>query len=121
MSIVIFFYWRMTPTYDTDNDGILTLENFLTFYTEACNQRSYTVWNNLHFQNYRNDLRLNFEVEEETELDVNLLIRYQISQEERYFQLLFQLLEHDNVALLVWPILNRIPTSLKIQNEILLH
>ena len=30
--------------YDTDKDGILTEENFLEFYSQACRERENVVW-----------------------------------------------------------------------------
>ena len=60
---------------DDDKDGLLTIENFLTFYLDACQNRPGVVWKNLHANHYRNDLKKLSEVRED-EINVELLPRY---------------------------------------------
>lgn len=55
-------------TWDTDNDGRLTLSDFLTFYKNACENKKAIVWKNLHAHNYRNDLKLLSEIGEDIQV-----------------------------------------------------
>ena len=107
-------------TYDTDRDGFLTLDNFLEFYFLACKQRSSVVWGNLYAHHYRNDLKKVTEVEEE-KIDVHTLVRYIISQNLEYFHSIFSLLDcGGQVANEAWKLLNRLPTSPEIFENILM-
>jgi len=106
-------------TYDNDHDGFLTLDNFLEFYFLACKQRPSVVWSNLSAHHYRNDLKKVTEVEEE-KIDVSTLSRYIISQNKDYFYAIFSLLDcGGTVANEAWKLLNRLPTSSEIFENIL--
>ncbi len=54
---------------DLDNDGFLSIDDFLRFYTDASRTRLSTVWKNLQSHGYRNDLKLNEELGNE-DIDV---------------------------------------------------
>ncbi len=43
--------------YDDDQDGLLTLDNFLLFYEDAAKDRPSTVWANLRSFGVRGDFR----------------------------------------------------------------
>ena len=49
--------------FDHDNDGFLTLSDFIAFYTYACKDRLDAVWKNLQAFNFRNDLKKEDQVE----------------------------------------------------------
>lgn len=47
---------RTFEQYDKDKDNILTLQDFLDFYTDSARTKKQTVWLNLQTLHYRNDL-----------------------------------------------------------------
>ena len=49
--------------YDEDNDGLLTLQNFLNFYVDAAKDRPSTVWSNLRNFGVRGDFKFKDEPE----------------------------------------------------------
>jgi hypothetical protein len=96
--------------YDHDEDGFLTLPDFIAFYTRACKERPEVVWKNLYSFDYRNDLN-KIECEEE-DLNEALLPRNILSTHEQFYSLLFQLLDEEKeIASEVWKMLNRLPVS----------
>lgn len=54
----------MYGTYDDDNDGFLTLENFLRFYKDAAEDRPITVWSNIRNFGVRGNFRFKDDPEE---------------------------------------------------------
>jgi len=105
-------------TYDNDKDGFLTVDNFLEFYMSAARHRPHVVWNNLNAHHYRNDLKKASEVEEE-KIDIHQLARYIISQDDQYFSIIFSLLDMGGkIATEAWKLLNRLPTSKQIYQDI---
>ena len=60
---------------DHDNDGYLTLDDFLNFYQDACKTKLQTVWRNIHSNGYRNDLKDNDDCASE-EVDIQILPRF---------------------------------------------
>ena len=107
-------------TYDSDHDGIMTLENFIEFYYSACKARPHVVWANLASHHYRNDLKKPSEVEEE-KVEVKTLPRYFIATNRECFGMIFSLLDYGGkIAIEAWNLLNRLPTSPEIFKEIIL-
>ena len=105
--------------WDDDNDGIMTLDNFIAFYLNAANHRPKNVWNNLSAHHYRNDLRKENEVEI-GEVNIKILPRYLISQKSDYYHILFNLIEENGrIAEDVWKLLNRLPTSPEILKKVM--
>lgn len=104
--------------WDHDKDGFLVLDNFLDFYQLACNERPSVVWYNLQAHHYRNDLKRHADVEDEV-VDVKALPTYLFSQQQKNYQLLFELLDYGgNLAVEAWKMINRLPTSKEIMDKI---
>lgn len=105
--------------WDTDLDGYLVLEDFISFYHNAAQQRPKHVWHNLSSYHYRNDLRKEYEVEQ-GEVNVKILPRYLISKNAEYYHVLFKLIEEKGkIADDVWRLLNRLPTSPEILKKVM--
>lgn len=94
--------------HDTDLDGYLDLDNFLLFYKEAALDKAATVWGNLRNFGIHNDLRLR---DEPLELNFSYLPRKVLSSREHTYQLLFQLLKHEQVAEQAFEMLQRLSIS----------
>ncbi|EGR29288.1 ubiquitin carboxyl-terminal hydrolase family protein, putative [Ichthyophthirius multifiliis] len=103
--------------WDDDKDNLLTLENFLSFYKKACFDKISVVWKNLHSHGYRNDLKKLSEIGEEVE-DINILPRKILMQNYSFYNLLFSLLDINEVAEQVKSLLNRLPISPEIMNKV---
>lgn len=71
-------------TFDDDNDGYLTLDNFLMFYQTACIQRPLVVWSNLRAKHVRNDLKSIDEIEI-SQVDVKTLPRYILNKDSNFY------------------------------------
>ena len=109
----------MYDKWDEDHDGILTLDNFVAFYLSSAQTKPKTVWNNLNSHRYRNDLRKENEVEI-NEVNIKILPRYLISQNNDYYRILFNLIaENGRIADDVWRLLNRLPTSPEILKKVM--
>ena len=105
--------------YDTDKDNLLTLENFLEFYLLAAVERPNIVWSNLHAHHVRNDLKLASEIEE-IKLDFKTLPKFILMQNSKTYEILFSLLDNEGeLSSKVWELLNRLPTSPTLMNQIL--
>lgn len=104
-------------TYDDDNDGLLTLANFLKFYEDAAKDRPSTVWSNLRSFGVKGDFRFNYEPEEEVE--VKKYPRVTISQQPKVYEILFDLLRIKGVAESAFELLERLPISRKIEEQVL--
>ncbi len=50
--------------YDSDHDGLLDINDFLTFYTDAALDKPQTVWNNLKNLGVKGNFKLKDEPEE---------------------------------------------------------
>lgn len=101
---------KIYDTYDTDKDGYLTEENFLTFYESSAKTRESTVWNNLETFGIRNDL------EDLTELEISYpekdsLVRHLLFKNQTFMDLLVKFLqsEEDKLAQAAWRVANRLP------------
>ena len=90
--------------YDTDNDGKLQREEFLSFYKTASRDRPSTVRDNLRNFNVRPDLRKWSEVGDETALKSEELPRNLLSTQQKHFDSLMSLLDKASpaVAAEVW-------------------
>ncbi len=69
--------------WDTDQDGLLTITDFHSFYEKSAQEKPGVVWANLKAYHYRNDLRLPSEVQS-TSVSQTLLPRYIIAQNQSY-------------------------------------
>ena len=78
--------------YDHDKDGVLTEEDFLEFYSSACRERKSVVLSNLTSHHYRKDLKRFDEIEIEV-VETKNLPRYVLSRDEKFFKMMFGLLD----------------------------
>ena len=84
--------------YDSNQDGKLTLKDFLCFYEESCTSRLTTVRSNLAYMGYRDDLQFmpppgspdNFLQARKTYMEMP---RYKISNNQESFDALVSLLD----------------------------
>ena len=58
---------------DSDHDGLLTLEDFLKFYTNSSIFKPHTVWNNLNSHHYRQDLKRFDDSDDDENFDSEIL------------------------------------------------
>lgn len=108
---------RITETfqrYDDDQDGVLTIKNFLDFYQEASRSREATVWRNLDSLQYRTDLS-KFEDAREV-VDYHNMARYILYKSISSYDILFELSRCDKLELRekARRLLKRLPTSAKV-------
>lgn len=103
---------------DDDNDGLITEENFLNFYTNSCIKKPATVWNNLSSHHYTHDLRRFDDSEDEETIDLESLPNMILIKDQSNFDLFFSILKEKNLANEAWELLCKLPTSPKIFQEI---
>ena len=103
-------------TYDDDRDGLLTKENFLSFYERSCVSKPITVWANLASHFYRGDLRRYDDGEESVEIET--LPGYIIMQKQENYDLLFAALNIDELANDAWDLLIKLPTNPRVKSLI---
>ncbi|EGR29725.1 ubiquitin carboxyl-terminal hydrolase family protein, putative, partial [Ichthyophthirius multifiliis] len=96
--------------YDKDSKGYLLEDNFVEFYSQACRTKPDIVRKNLESYHYRRDLKRYDEIGIE-QISVEKLPRYILSQNEEFFQLLFQLLDKQEISSNVWKLLSRLPIN----------
>jgi ubiquitin carboxyl-terminal hydrolase 34 len=104
--------------YDDDNDGYLTLDNFLEFYRQACINRISTVWSNIYAYHYNNELRSYLDIDNER-TDVRTIPGYIITQSKKHFDLLFEILNIPELANEAWNLVVKLPTNSEIYNKLL--
>ncbi|CAD8116913.1 unnamed protein product [Paramecium sonneborni] len=111
---------RTFEQYDKDKDSILTLNDFLDFYTDSARTKRTTVWLNLQTLHYRNDLIRGDRVPLPY-VNAQLLPRGQIVQSQRYLDLLFELLQNstNEVQEKTWYLLRRLPPSPQLIKQML--
>ncbi|CAM9930236.1 unnamed protein product, partial [Discosporangium mesarthrocarpum] len=99
--------------YDEDQDGLLSLQDFLHLYRESCREMPEVVWNNLHAHCYLNDLtRQSPHSLQEASGDVSSLPRHVISSDKGYISLLLSTFAlGEPSASRVWALLMRLPTN----------
>jgi len=106
---------RAFRKYDKDKDRHLTLDDFLTFYNDACKNtdRINIVWSNLYAHHYKNDFSNPDQDElKEEEINTTSLPRYILASHQEYFDALFSLLDiGGDLAEEAWELINRLPTS----------
>ena len=101
---------KIYDQYDSDKDGYLTEENFLSFYEYSTKRNEGTVWNNLETFGIRNDL------EDLTQLDISYpepesLTRHLLFKNKEFMTLLINLLQsnEDRLAHAAWKVASRLP------------
>ncbi|CAD8084108.1 unnamed protein product [Paramecium sonneborni] len=111
---------RTFEQYDKDKDSILTLNDFLDFYTDSARTKRSTVWLNLQTLHYRNDLIRGDRVPL-PQVNAQQLPRGQIVQNQRYLDLLFELLQNSSneVQEKTWYLLRRLPPSPQLIKQML--
>ena len=67
-------------TYDSNKDGKIEREEFLTFYESAARGKQETVRENLRSHNIRDDLKKLSEVQEESSFKTEDMPRFKISK-----------------------------------------
>lgn len=97
-------------SHDDDRDGLLTEENFLEFYRQACVQRPNVVWTNLASHHYRNDLKC-CDDEEDESIDPKSLPGFILTQKQENFDLIFSALNEDELANDAWDLIVKLPTN----------
>jgi len=104
-------------SHDDDRDGLLTEENFLEFYRQACIQRPNVVWTNLASHHYRNDLKC-YDDEEEDFVDPKALPGFILTQKQENFDLIFSALNEEDLANDAWDLIIKLPTNPQIFEKI---
>ena len=104
-------------THDEDHDGLLTKDNFLSFYEKSCQHKPITVWSNLNSHHYRGDLRRYDDGEEPC--DVETLPGFIIMQEQENYDLLFSALNTEELANYAWDLIVKLPTNPHVYNQIM--
>ena len=84
--------------YDDDNDGLVTIDNFLKFYTNSCMMKPHTVWNNLTSHHYRHDLRRFDDPDDEENVDLEALPTFILIKDSSNFDLFFSILKENTLA-----------------------
>lgn len=103
--------------YDEDNDGLLTFDNFIKFYEDAAKDRPTTVWSNLRSFDVKGDFRFSNEPEELVE--VTKFPRNIIAEYPNVYDILFDLLHIKEVASVAFELLERLPVSKSIEQQLL--
>ena len=85
---------NLFKTYDTNADGLIEREDFISFYTKASQGRAETVRENLRHHNVRADLKKLSEVKDEENFEAPDMPRFKISKNAEYFNILMSLLDH---------------------------
>lgn len=96
--------------YDKGKKGYLTEENFIEFYSNACRSKQEVVRKNLFTHGFRKDLKRYDEVNIES-IDVTQMPRYILARDEKFFKMVFDLLDRKDVANDTWRFLSRLPIS----------
>lgn len=101
---------KIYEVYDTNKDGYLSLDDFIRFYENSIKTREYTVWNNLETLGIRYDLKILDDLEMPV-AEPHTLIRYLLINDEKFMNLLFQILHSENVEnrKAAWALLERLP------------
>lgn len=105
--------------HDYDNDGKVDKEGFVEFYRLSCVKKEEVVRANILAHNYRNDLRkISDTCDENT--DKTVLPRYILSNEQKYFDTLFSLLDRtDGSSQEAWNLIQKLVTNPTIYSKIL--
>ncbi len=99
-------------TYDTNNDGFIERQEFLTFYESSCRQKPDTVRENLRSHNIRNDLKKLSEVTEDSSFKTEDMPRFKISKNQDQFDLLISLLDRsDSASQASWDLIQMLATN----------
>lgn len=101
---------EFVSNHDEDNDGLLTVENFLEFYRISCVTKPHAVWNNLNHFNYRNDL-IGYDDDIEATVDCASLPSTLLCENPEDFGLIFENLNESEVASQAWDLVCKLPTS----------
>jgi len=95
--------------YDSNHDGLLSIEDFLAFYTDAALDKPQTVWSNLKNLHVRGNFK--FKDEPEEILSRDDLPRYKLYNNEEFYDILFSLLEEKTISKTVYNFLLRLPAN----------
>ena len=105
--------------HDYDGDGKVDKKGFIEFYRLSCLRKEEVVRANILAHNYRNDLRKISDTCDENN-DKTLLPRYILSNEQKYFETLFGLLDRtDESSQEAWNLIQKLITNPTIYNKIL--
>lgn len=101
---------KIYEKHDTNKDGYLSLDDFVRFYENSIKDREMTVWNNLETLGIRNDLKILDDLEMPV-ADPHTLIRFLLLHDQKFMDLLFQILHSENVdnRKAAWALLERLP------------
>ena len=111
--------------YDVDKDGFITSDDFTQFFFDSIevDKKLSVVWENIKAFGYRNDLKkLNEPIDNyNNDGDYFIMPRYVISNEQKYFEPLFNLqsCKDQKVATQANELINMICTNSKIYNMVL--
>eukprot|EP00743_Colponemidia_sp_Colp-15_P003962 GILK01004274.1.p1 GENE.GILK01004274.1~~GILK01004274.1.p1 ORF type:complete len:2187 (+),score=414.92 GILK01004274.1:440-6562(+) len=107
--------------FDSGAKNYLVEDDFLEFYRSACRERVEVVWSNLYTHGYRHDLKRTDDDEGESDdVDQTTLPRFILTQNQKYFELLFRLLDcGGQITTTIWTLLMRLPTNPVIFNSLL--
>lgn len=87
---------NLFKAYDSNNDGKIEREEFMTFFENSSKSKEDTVRENLRAHNIRNDLKKLSEIMEESSFTKEDMPRYKISKNQTYFDLLMSILDRQD-------------------------
>lgn len=103
---------------DSDYDGLLTVEDFIRFYTNSSLIKPTTVWNNLTSHHYRHDLRRYDDDDNEDFIENDALPTMILINNRSTFDLLFSILDEKTLANDAWELLTKLPTNPHILQQV---
>ena len=103
---------KVFENYDTDKDDLLTLENFVAYFENACYNKPNVVWSGLEALGVREDLRI-IDSAKPVQPSPESLPRYFLIRDTKFMALLFGLInDGSKSAEAAWKILFRLPVYL---------
>jgi EF hand len=112
---------NMFNTYDTNKDGFIERQEFLSFYELASRSKADTVRENLKHHCIRADLKKLSEVKDEESFESKDMPRLKISKNIDYFNTLMSLLDNQKsqVAESAWNLIQMLATNPEIYKRVL--
>ena len=98
--------------YDREGRGYVSREDFIALYHGAARHKPQVVWSNIHSSKYTNSLKSPEEQAASRPRSLEELPRYKIAHTQRYFDMLFSILDRqDESSVDAWNLLKRITTN----------
>lgn len=108
---------KLFADYDKDKNGYLQVDHIIDFFEGAAYDKPAIVSSNFRSLGIRNDFRLFDEAEAECRQED--LPRYALSQNPRFYEIVFEMLDgSDKLARPAWRLLERLPVSQHIYEQV---